>query len=229
MSTAPPTHILILGGSGRTGQLVITEALHRSHPVTALIRNASSVPSKTGLTIIEGSPLNRADLSRALALIPQDHKIAIISTLSQTRVSGNPWSAATSPRRLMVDTIENVIALSRDESRVVKLVVMSMFGAGDSMGNLMFLMRWIMRSSNMDVTVEDHNLVDKVVKASGLNFVMVRSAMLKGEEVAPLKELGDEGEKAGMMPSVSRRSVAGFLVDAVEQDKWDGRTPVVAN
>jgi hypothetical protein len=92
-----------------------------------------------------------------------------------------------------------------------------------------FFMRWVMRWSNMDVTVDDHNLVDAVVKGSGLNFVMVRSAMLEGEEMLPLRELGDEGERAGWMPSVSRRSVAGMLVDAVEQSGWDRRTPVVAN
>ena len=81
----------------------------------------------------------------------------------------------------------------------------------------------------MDVTVEDHNLVDKAVKGSGLDFVMVRATMLMGKEVLPIRELGDEGEEAGWLPSVTRKSVAGVLVDAVEQDKWDGRTPVIAN
>lgn len=131
---------------------------------------------------------------------------------------------------MMADAIENAIAVSREDGRrVKKLVVMSMFGTGRSMGNLMFLMRWLMRWSNMDVTVEDHNLVDKAVKGSGLDFVMVRATMLMGKEVLPIRELGDEGEEAGWLPSVSRKSVAGVLVDAVEQDKWDGRTPVIAN
>ena len=86
-----------------------------------------------------------------------------------------------------------------------------------------------MNTSNMEVTLEDHNLVDKAVKGSGLNFVMVRSAMLKGEEAAAVMDLGDDGEKAGMMPSVSRKSVAGFLLDAAEQSTWDARTPVISN
>lgn len=129
----------------------------------------------------------------------------------------------------MGDAMENAIAVAKEDGRVEKLVVMSMFGAGESFHKLMFLMRWVMRWSNMDVTVEDHNLVDAVVKGSGLTFVKVRSAMLRGEEILPLRELGDEVERAGWMPSVSRRSVAVMLVDAVEQSNWDGRTPVVAN
>lgn len=130
---------------------------------------------------------------------------------------------------MMADAIENAIAASKENRRVKKLVVMSMFGTGRSMGNLMFLMRWVMRWSNMNVTVEDHNLVDVAVKSSGLDFVMVRATMLMGEEVLQVVDLGDEGERAGWLPSVSRRSVAGVMVDAVEQDMWDGRTPVVAN
>ena len=130
---------------------------------------------------------------------------------------------------MMADAIENAIAASKENRRVKKLVVMSMFGTGRSMGNLMFLMRWVMRWSNMNVTVEDHNLVDVAVKSSGLDFVMVRATILMGEEVLPVVDLGDEGERAGWLPSVSRRSVAGVMVDAVEQDMWDGRTPVVAN
>ena len=130
---------------------------------------------------------------------------------------------------MMADAIENAIAASKENRRVKKLVVMSMFGTGRSMGNLMFLMRWVMRWSNMNVTVEDHNLVDVAVKSSGLDFVMVRATILMGEEVLPVVDLGDEGERAGWLPSIGRRSVAGVMVEAVEQDTWDGRTPVVAN
>lgn len=229
MTSTQPAHLLLLGGSGRTGHIVLAEALRRSHPVTALVRKATSLTPTSGLSIIEGTPLSKVDIETAIASIPESSKIVVISTLSQTRVSGNPWSAITSPKRLMADAINNVIAISKENSKIDKLVVMSMFGAGDSFSNLMLLMRWIMNISNMDVTIEDHNLVDKAVKTSGLKFVLVRSAMLKGEETAEVKDLGDEGEKAGMMPSVSRKSVATFLLDAAEQDKWDGRTPVIAN
>ena len=130
----------------------------------------------------------------------------------------------------MADAIDHVIAVAKAQpGRMKKLVVMSMFGAGESMKNFIFVIRWIMWYSNMQVTLEDHNLVDAAVKASGMNFVMVRAAVLKKAEAAPVVELGDEGEKAGWMPSVSRQTVVSVLLDAVEQDKWDGRTPVVSS
>ena len=62
--------ILIIGGSGRTGKLVIEEALERGdnfdlcmrvevntlsgHTITALVRDPNSLRSKIGLTVVKG-------------------------------------------------------------------------------------------------------------------------------------------------------------------------------
>ena len=157
----------------------------------------------------------------------QDRPSVIVSTLGQTRNSGNPWSAPTSPKRMVTDALANAMAVAKREN-ISKLVIMSMFGTGQSFNNLNFLMRFVMVHSNMDQTIEDHDLTDQIVKASGLTFVLARPAMLKGEQLGQIKDLGDEGEKASFMPSISMRMVADFLLDAVESNEWDGRTPVIS-
>jgi hypothetical protein len=81
----------------------------------------------------------------------------------------------------------------------------------------------------MSVQFKDHDRVDAETKESGLNFVMVRPAMLKDTETLPIKDLEDDGKLGSFMPSCSRKSVAKFLVDAAERDTWDGRTPVICN
>jgi hypothetical protein len=81
----------------------------------------------------------------------------------------------------------------------------------------------------MKQSLDDQNAVDQIVKNSGLTFVMPRPAMLKGEVALPVKSLGDAGEKAGFMPSVSARSCAGFMLDAAVSGEWDGRTPILSN
>lgn len=86
-----------------------------------------------------------------------------------------------------------------------------------------------MRYSNMKQTLDDQDVVDEIVKTSGLAFVMPRPAMLKGEVALPVKSLGDAGEKAGFMPSVSPQSCAEFMLDAAVSDEWDGTTPVLSN
>ncbi|KAI4747797.1 hypothetical protein E4T50_01862 [Aureobasidium sp. EXF-12298] len=231
MSTKTSTNlpdILIIGATGRTGRLVLESALERGHKVTALIRPTSSLPPQTNLTISKGSPLDAAAIRTALSLT--SGSVVIISTLGQTRTSGNPFAATTSPPLFMSQSATAVIeAVKSSDRNVQKVIVMSMFGAGSSFNNLNFLMRPIMLYSNMKQSLEDQNAVDQIVKQSGLNFVMPRPAMLKGDVALPVKIMGDAGEKAGFMPSVSAKSVAEFMLDAAVSDQWDGTTSVLSN
>jgi nucleoside-diphosphate-sugar epimerase len=234
MSTALP-QILLIGATGRTGSLVLAEALSRGHTVTILIRKTSdSLPRHDNLTTVIGDPCMAADVEKALRATRSGLPVVIISTLGQTRTSGNPWAAATSPPRFMAASAKAVLAAVQspsvaDSVQVQKLVVMSMFGAGDSFAQLNFLMRWTMNHSNMDVTLEDQNLVDETVKAGGLPFVLVRPAMLRDGEAASVKVHGDDGQGAGFMPSVTVKSVAAFLLDAAVRDEFDGKTPMICN
>lgn len=222
------TSIIILGASGRTGKLVVEEALRRNIAVTALVRKASSLEARPNLTIVEGTPLESQDIQKAFKAA-QSPVSAVVSTLGQTRKSGSPWAAPTSPPLFMAEAIKNAITVAKQASPSVKFVVMSLFGVGQSFKNNNFLMRCVFDHSQMAQTIEDGNAVDKLVKESNLNFVLVRSAMLMGDKVTPVRELGDEGEKAGFMPSISPNTVSGFLLDVVESNQWDRRTPVISS
>lgn len=194
--------------------------------MTALVRKASSLPAQQNLTVVEGTPLKREDLDRAIAASKTPPR-AIVSTLGQTRKSGNPWSAPTSPRMFMAESMRNVVEAARVH-KIPKLVITSMWGAKDSFKSMNFLLRFVMAWSNMAQTVEDHDAVDEIVRHSGINFVLVRPVILKGDGMTEVKDLGDHGERAPFMPFISPNMVAGFLVDAVEKDTWDGRTPVLS-
>lgn len=81
----------------------------------------------------------------------------------------------------------------------------------------------------MAQTLEDHNLVDEAVKAGPLPFVLVRSAMLKNGDAAPLKFYGNTGKGSGIMPGTTMKSVANLLLDLTTSDEYDGTTPMVTN
>lgn len=226
MSTSNSS-ILILGASGRTGKLVLAEALRRNLTVVALVRKQSSLEPHSNLTIVEGTPLKSSDIERAFDAANSPIK-TVVSTLGQTRKSGSPWAQPTSPPLFMADAIKSTITVAKQRSLSPKLVVMSLFGVGSSFKNNNFLMRWVFNNSAMDQTVADGNAVDEAVRTSGLPFVLVRSTALMGDKVTPVKDLGDDGEKAGFMPSISPETVARFLLGAVESETWNGRTPVIS-
>lgn len=82
----------------------------------------------------------------------------------------------------------------------------------------------------MAAQFEDHDAVDSELRAeTELEWVLVRPARLTEGAKMAVKDLGDTGEKAGFFASVSRASVASFLVDVVESNEWNRRSPVIGN
>ena len=231
----PQSQILLLGATGRTGRLLLTRALSLSYHITILIRNPNPtppLPSHKNLTVVTGDPCSQSSIESALLHTSTALPWVIISTLGQTRSSGNPWSATTSPPLFMSHSASAVLAASSSLSLppIKKFIIMSMFGTGDSFPQLNFLMRFVMMHSNMHATLEDQNAVDEVVKDGNLPYVLVRPAMLKEGEAQKVRVLGERGELGGgFMPSVTGGSVVEFIMGCVQGGEWDGRTPVIAN
>jgi hypothetical protein len=198
------------------------------HTATALLRNLASLTPRDGLTIVKGTPLNESDVNSAFLVTENDLPQAVITTLNAARESDSPFSKPIAPPRFMADSIANV-RKTMQRHGVKKIVIMSAFGVGDSFKGLNFLMRPVIKYTNMAAQFRDHDLVDAETKESGLDWVMVRPAMLKGEEALPVKILSNTGIEGSFMPSISIASVAGFLVDAAEKSTWVGKTPVICN
>ena len=224
--------VLLLGANGRTGSLVLAEALSRGYTVTALIRRLDSLEPQANLSIVPGSPLSQADIAKAFASAPTFDPIkAVISTLNNGRTGDNPWSTPTAPANLMVDTVRNTLAVMR-EYGVRKIVVLGSIGVGSSRAHSGWFFNWVVDHSNLKIAFDDHNKVQSLLeteaaKDSELKWVDVRSTGLNNGNRKEVKEFGNEGKGAGWM--CSRKSVAGFLIDAVESSRWDGRTPVISN
>lgn len=172
--------------------------------------------------------MNKQDIENALLDTNNDPPQAVIVTLNAPRESDNPFAKSISPARLMADSVANVRELMQSQG-IKKLVIMSAFGVGDSFQNLNFLMKLVISYTNMSAQYHDHNLVDEETRDSQLDWVLVRPVMLKGEEALPVKELGNTGKGASFMPSISRASVAKFLVNAVESNKWNRKSSVICN
>lgn len=128
----------------------------------------------------------------------------------------------------MADSNANAVAVMKEHG-IRKIAIMSAFGVGDSLPNLVFIMRWVIKGSNMSFQWEDHNLVDQEMKKSGMDYVLVRPTRLTEGGVQPVKLHGNTGSSAGASAAISRKSVAAFLVDAVEKSTWDRTTPVISN
>ncbi|KAF2621414.1 putative TrkA-N domain dehydrogenase [Macroventuria anomochaeta] len=219
--------VLIVGGSGRTGKLVIEELLRRDHKVTALVRKPEAVQNEidAGLKTVTGTPMNIEDVRNAFA---QNKPEVVIVTLSAPRASDSPFADVVAPPRLMADSTANVVAVMK-EFNTSKIVIMQAFGVGESWVNMPCVMQLLMKKSNMIYQYDDHNLVAKETKASGESFVLVRPTRLVESEAKEIKECPEHGKGVPVLAAITRGSVAKFLVDAAEKGDWDNTAPVITN
>ena len=218
-------HLLVVGGTGRTGKLVIDEALHRGHTVTALARNPEVLGAKPGLDVVQGTPLKFDDVRSSFQGHTPD---GVIVTLNARRASDSPFAANISPPRFMADSVANLCKAMK-EYGVRKIVVMQAFGVGETWPNMSYMLRLLVKKSNMCYQFDDHNLVAKEIKTAGVDYVLARPNVLKEGEAEDIKEWPDHGKGVPMLGKVSRASVAKFLIDAAESDKWNNSAPVLTN
>lgn len=130
---------------------------------------------------------------------------------------------------MMADSNAHAVAAMKAHG-IRKIVTMSAFGVADSWPHMHFLLRMTIKTSNMSHQWEDHAHVDREMKQSGLDYVLVRPVMLKEGEPKPISFFGNKGAKGvGLTSSITRKSVSNFLVDAAEKSKWDRSTPVITN
>jgi hypothetical protein len=224
-SMSASKRVLIIGGSGRTGKLVIDELLTRGHQVTALVRKPESLETNSNLKTVTGTPMQISDVRNAFAASNPE---VVVVTLSAPRAGDSPFAAIISPSRLMADSNANVVAVMK-EYNTPKVVIMQAFGVAESWLNLQWILRLLMKKSNMIYQYDDHNLVAKEVKASGENYVFVRPSRLEEGEAKPIKEWANDGKGVPMMAACTRGSVARFMAEAVENKTWDNTAPVITN
>ncbi|ROV92578.1 hypothetical protein VMCG_08956 [Cytospora schulzeri] len=243
--------ILILGATGRTGALVLLEALRRGHNVTALVRNPSSLESvtstlpadqKSHLTVVRGSPLNSSDVANAVSTSTTTGakgKLVVLSALNSRRTSESPWAAphpTDSPPRMMADSIANVLsAVSHSPqgsglAEKPKVVYVSGIGVGASSTNAHWLLRTLISHSNVKLTYDDHEAAESELReaADRVDWVVVRPGRLtEGDDGSQPKVWPKEKGMVGMFAKASRGAVARFVLDAAEKSEWDGTDTII--
>jgi len=225
-------HFLIIGATGRNGSLVVQEALSRGHTVTALVRNTNTkLSSHSNLTLVQGVPTSESDIKKALTT-PQSPQV-IISTLAQVRVTESPFAALrpdTTPDFMAVSMTALINAINNTNLPTKpKVIVNSAQGAGSSWRSMNLPGKMLFSHGSMGIGLKDHNEVDRIVRESGLPFVLSRPVMLAEGEAKPVKVWPDDGKGCAWMPKITRESLGKWLVDAAETDEFNGKAPVLTN
>ena len=189
--------LFVIGATGRTGQEIVQQALARNHHVTAFVRSPENITLQNErLTVLKGNAMDENQLFRAV----QNHD-AVVSTLGPREVF--------KPSSMLHDS---AVATTRAMNRagVKRLVVLS--AAAHFPGFLNGIASFIMRNH-----MRDSLAMEAIVQATGLDWTIARPPRLTQEDYVTYRSRENAAPRMGF--SVSRKAVAAFMLEAIEQKK----------
>jgi putative NADH-flavin reductase len=199
---AAERNVVVFGASGRTGRLVVAQAVDRGHTVTAFVRDASKQWFPDAVAVRQGDPRD-ADAA-ADVLLGQD---AAISALGP--VAGVTATEISDATRTIVGAMASV-----GVRRIAIAANAKVFTDDEVTGEF------------ANVAAE-HRRDLAILRDSDLDWTVIATPFLSDERPgAPYVAVVD-GKAPGR--SISRADFAAALLDALEHDDWIGHVVGVAN
>lgn len=205
--------ILILGATGGTGRRAASEAISDGHSVVALVRSKARASDLPGVELVEGDARDEPPLARALKGCD-----GVMSFL------GTPMS----PFRevSLLSTATQALVNVMTSQGVNRLVCVTGLGAGDSRGHGGFVFDKLILPLLLRKVYEDKNRQENIVRASKLDWVLVRPTVLNDK---PAK--GSVRAQTNLSKihggTISRTDVARFVVEQLTDDTWLHKTPLI--
>lgn len=205
-------NVLVLGATGGTGREIVGAALAKGHEVTALVRSPA-VGDLTGVRVVRGDALDEAAVTQALSGCT-----GVISALG-TAVS--PFRKVT-----MLSDATRVLLRAMQRQHVRRLVCITGVGSGDSKGHGGLLYDKLLNPLLLRRVYEDKDRQEAAIRASGLDWVIVRPTMLtNGAGTDRVQAASDLRDVHG--GTISRKDTAAFAVAQLDGDEWLHRTPLL--
>lgn len=207
--------VIVFGATGNVGRPAVERLLKEGHEVTAFARR----PDKIGiddpkLTLRAGDAFDAADVDNAV----RGYDAAVITI-----------GAGMSRKSLIRSQGTMNVIQAMQKHGVRRLICQSTLGAHESWPNLNFFWKRIMFGALLRPVFRDHELQEKLVRASGLDWTIVRpSAFVDGPATGAFKE-GFGPEEHGLKLTISREDIAAFLSRQIGDPTYLRRAVAISN
>lgn len=211
---APPTRVLIVGATGGTGRALVEEALERGYVVTALARNPSALKIEhPRCRVIQGDVLDEASID--VAVTGQD---AVLSALGHKRYF--------SPTPILSRGTGNLLAAMKRHG-VQRFVCETSLGIGSSAGRLGLYYTFFVIPVVLPLYFWDKTRQERVIAASGLDWIIVRPAVLTNGAKRSRYRHGPVVGNFVLTRRISRADVAAFMVNQLTDNTYLRTAPGV--
>ena len=207
--------ILVLGATGGTGRLIVSQALARGHQVTALVRSPEKASELKAARLIVGDVRDETALREALK--GQD---AVVSALG---TPASPFREVT-----LLSTATRALVNAMKAEHVSRLVCITGMGAGDSAGHGGLLFDNVIFPLLLKKVYADKNRQEAIIRSSELGWILVRPSVLNDRPGrGSVRALTDLSDFHG--GTISREDVATFVLDQLHSDAWSHRSPLITS
>ena len=189
--------VVIFGATGATGREVVKQAVAAGHDVSAFARDAAAT-FDSEVRLYHGDVVDREAVLRAIA----GHDAAV-STLG----AANPFR----PYPAFLEGIRNILA-GVGASRARRFVYLSFIGVPESRGQFGFIGRTVIAPWLLRHPTEGHRLNEERIKASDVDWTIVRAPALTNGPRTSSYRVGEQLEPHGIVPTLSRADVAEVMV-----------------
>lgn len=207
--------VIVFGATGTIGQLAVQNMLADGHDVTAFARSPQKLDLKDPkLTRIAGDATSASAVAEAI----KGHDAVVVTLGSGMSRKSVIRSAGTL----------NVIR-GMQKHDVDRLICQSTLGAHESWGNLNFFWKRIMFGFLIKPVFKDHELQESLVRASGLNWTIVRpGAFTEGPATGQFKQ-DIAPQERNLSLKISRADIAAFLTSQLLDRRYLHHAVAISN
>ena len=213
--------VLLIGANKGLGYQVLKELLSKKITVNCLIRRKGLINFESKyLNIFYGDATNLSDLKKSIG-----NSECIISTINVQRKNIFPWSRLTNSKTTISDFAKNSIIVSED--KINRIITISAWGVGESMEKIPKLFKFLIKFSNLKYPYIDHDIHEKVIENSNLNWTIIRPTALTNEtKYHDIEEF--KGKRKINKITIGRKSLAKYVVKIIG-DKYFYRKKITVS
>ncbi len=207
--------LLIIGATGGTGRELVMQALEQNHHVTAFARNPEKFHIRhPRLDVVKGNVLDPASVDFAV-----NGKDAVLSALGHKR-----WFIKT---EVLSEGTRNIIS-AMEMHGVKRFICETTLGISDRRGRLGLYYTLFVVPFITYFYFKDKEKQERLIKASSLDWTIVRPGQLTNGRQRGLYRHGDNVGSWILTVHISRADVADFMLKQLSANSYLRKTPSVA-
>jgi putative NADH-flavin reductase len=201
--------LTIFGATGRTGQLLVKQALEAGHELTLYVRNPNAITLvDINLKVVRGDLSNKVQLTEIIA--GADACISVLGGNSLTKHATE-----------LCNGIENIVSVM-ETCGVKRFIYLSSLGAGESKHLMPAFARFLIVILLLRIPLQDHTRNQQVIAQSKLQWTILQPGGLTDNVLTGVYKSGSGMVPIKGNPAISRANVAHFILAEAVQNKFIG-------